>query len=59
MPERCEECQKGSYKSLNRINAVILERVRDGAPPLRPYRCPYHKGRYHMTSKWYTYNPAT
>jgi hypothetical protein len=26
-----------------------------GAPALRPYLCPYHKNRYHVTSKWWSY----
>lgn len=56
MAKRCEECGKRIYTSINQVNAAIIVRMDNGAPPLRPYLCPYHPDRYHVTSKWWTWN---
>ena len=39
---------KCRYKTRVKALLVALERVRDGAPPLRAYKCPECK-RWHLT----------
>jgi hypothetical protein len=53
--KRCESCGKRIYTSENQAERAIEERMFHGAPALRPYLCPYHKDRYHVTSKWWSY----